>query len=165
MPTQTDRDKIKKQQEGDYVTTAGISDAAGEVVKMHSRPYVIARTGSENAATNVAETPGCTIFRKSRIRDIRISSQDAVANDASHYDKVYVYKYTSAGGSKTLIGSWNTATAAQGAITAFASHSLDLVASEVDEVDANSTITYHVGKTGNGQALNEFALSIDAEEI
>lgn len=165
----TDRTIVKKVLAGIFRTAktdTAISDPYTVASQQDRRPYVISHQGTENAATNVAEQSGCTIMRKTRIKAIRLSSGTAVANDASHYLKVYVYKYTSAGGSKTLIGSWNSATAAQGATTAFASHALSLTSTDADlNVDALSTISYHIGKTGNGQALASFGLTIDGEEV
>lgn len=165
----TDRTIVKKVRTGIYRTAASdtnISDPYTVAANDDARPYVISRNGSENAATNVAEEVGCTILRKAKVRAIKLSSATAVANDATNYLKIYVYKYNSSGGSQTSLGSWNTATAAQGATTAKASHSLSLTSTVADlTVDANSTISFHVGKFGSGQALANFSLTIDAEEV
>ena len=163
--TDTDRKKIKDQQAGEFVTTAGIVDAAGEVTKIHSRLLNWARSGSENAATNIAEAPGGCIKRLSKIKSITVVPLESVSNDTTNYDKIYVYKYNSTGGSKTLIGSWNTHTSAQSAMTAFAKHTLSLVSSACASVAADSPITYHVGKSGSGQALTMFSVTVDGEEI
>lgn len=163
--TDTDRKKIKDHQVGMHLTDAGIADAKGAVQDAHTRAYNWARTGTENAATNVGESPGATIKRKAKIRKISLSPSVAVANSNTDHDVVYVYGYTSAGASKTLLGSWNTATAAQGAMVAFANHELSLVATACASIPADSPISYHVGKFGNGQALAVFAVTVDAEEI
>ena len=161
----TDRTKIKDQQKGEYLSTAGIVDSAGEVEKLHTRSFSVAVHALENAATNVTERPVGIIKRLSKIKAISIVPPAAVANDATDYVKVYVYKYTSAGATQTLLGSWNSATAAQGAMTAYAKHSLSLVTAAVASVSADSTITFHVGKFGAGKVLGNCSVTGDHEEI
>lgn len=161
----TDRSKIKDQEKGTYLTASGISDAAGEVEKIHCRPLTAVVHALENAATNVTERPVGVVKRLSKVKAINVVSPAAVANDATDYVKVYVYKYTSAGATQTLLGSWNTATAAQGAMTAYANHSLSLVAAATASVAAGSTLTFHVGKFGAGKVLGNCSVTVDLEEI
>ena len=161
----TDRAKIKDQQKGVYLTAAGISDASGEVESMHTKTFSTTVHALENAATNVTERPVGIIKRLSKVKAISIVPPAAVANDATDYIKVYVYKYTSAGATQTLLGSWNSATAAQGAMTAYAKHSLSLVTAAVKSVSADSTITFHVGKFGAGKVLGNCSVTVDHEEI
>lgn len=166
--TDTDRKKIKDQQEGEYKTTAGISSAHDAVVSMHSRYLNMSRTGSENAATNVAEVPGGIVHRLSRLRGAYLSADAAVANDSTDYDTVYLYKFASTGGALgagTLLASWNTHTSAQGAITANAKHSMSLVSAAAASIAADSVITYKVGKTAAGKVLTNFSITLDLEEI
>jgi hypothetical protein len=168
MTTPTDRSIIKAFFKGLFRTAAtstAIVDSIGAAVDMDSRPYVMSRQGTENAATNVAETSGCVIERASKLRSIKLSSATAVTNSNNDHVVVYAYKYTSAGASKTLLGSWNTATAAQSATTAFAAHSLSLVGGTASVLPAGSTISYHVGKFNAGQALANLALTVDVEEV
>jgi hypothetical protein len=161
----TDRHKIKQYQRGTYRTISGITDPTGEVKKIHTRMLNIVRTGAENAATNVAEVSGGIVQRVSKLNALKFSSTAAVANDATNYNVLYVYKYTSAGASKTLLGSWNTATGAQGATVAFATNTITPVAAAAASIAAGSVITYHVGKFNAGQALANFAITLDLEEI
>jgi len=166
--TDTDRKKIKDQQKGEFLTAAGISDADAAVVAMHSRHFNYARTGSENAATNVAEVPMGIVHRLSRCRAVYFTSDAAVANDTSDYDTVYVYKFASTGGALgagTLVASWNTHTSAQSAITANAKHSMSLVTAAAASIAADSVLTMKVGKSGSGKVLTNFAITLDLEEI
>lgn len=159
----SDRDLIKKQEEGVYKTAAGMSDVVTAVAALHSRVFPLRHQGSENAATNVAEAGGVVVPRAGRISSVKLVSQDSIPNDASNYAKLYVYAYNSSAGDKTLVASWNTATAAQSAITAFQNHECSL-GSDLS-LAAGSVLTYHVGKTGTGQALNDFTVTVDVEEV
>jgi len=162
----TDRAKVKDFQEGQYVTIAGITSAKDVVDAVHSRPYVFSHRGGENAATNVDEASGCTILRAGRLKGVKVSSQDAVANDASDYVKLYIYKRTAAGATQTLIASWNSEATAEGSLAAFGSHACTLSStSSALDLAAGITVTYHVGKTGSGKALNDFVVTLDVEEV
>jgi hypothetical protein len=168
MTTPTDRSIVKKFFAGllrTASTTTAIVDPLGAVADGHSRVYNMSRQGTENAATNVAEIAGCTIKRASQLKSISFSSATAVTNSNNDHVVVYAYKYTAAGGSKTLLGSWNTATAAQSATAAFGSNTLSLVGGSASTIAAGSTISYHVGKFGSGQALANLAVSVDVEEV
>jgi hypothetical protein len=159
----TDREHIKKQQAGSF-DSLGLSDRDAAVAALHTRSHHIFKSGTENAATNVAETAGFVLNRKAKVTSIKLLTATTVANDASDYDKIYVYKRTSAGASQTLLGSWNTATAAQGAITANIPAELDLVDNSDLVVDAGSVITYHVGKFSSGKVLALATITVDTEE-
>lgn len=163
----TDRDLRKQQEAGQLGTMTGVSDALAEVSKIHRRPLNFARTGSETGASNVAESPGGVVKRLSYLKAASLVAKSSVTNNATNYAKVYIYKYNSTAGSKTLLASWNTATAAQSALTAFRNHSLTLTSTTADlSVAADSVITYHVGKFGAGGAtLNTFSVTLDFEEI
>ena len=166
--TDTDRKKIKDQQKGEFVTTAGIADADAAVVAMHSRYLSYARTGSENAATNVAEVPMGINHRLSRLRGAYLTADAAVANDGTDYNKVYVFAFPAAGGALgagTLVASWNTHTSAQSAITANAKHSMSLVTAAAASIAADSVFTMKIGKTGAGKAMTNIAITLDLEEI
>ncbi len=103
--------------------------------------------------------------RKGYVKTIKGLTATAVANDGTDYDKIYVYKRTSAGASQTLLGSWNTATGSNGAISASVPFTFTLVDNSDLSVDAGSVITYHVGKFGGGKALALATLTVDVEEI
>lgn len=165
----TDRSIIKAQQAGEFrtaATTSAIVDPIGEVAKIHTRSLTFQRIGTENAATNIAETVFGVVNRKSLVKTLKLQTIGAVANDATDYDKFYVYKRTSAGATQTLLGSWNTATAAQGATVALAAQSMTLTSTTADlTVTAGSVLTVHVGKFGAGKALTEFSITADLEEV
>jgi ABC-type hemin transport system substrate-binding protein len=168
MTTPTDRSIVKAFFAGllrTASTSTQIVDPVGAASVMSTRTQHMSRVGSENAATNVAETAGCVVNRASVLKSIKLTSATAVTNSNTDHLVVYAYKYTSAGGSKTLLGSWNTATAAQSATTAFAAHSLSLVGGTANNIAAGSTISYHVGKFNQGQALANLALAVDLEEV
>ncbi len=165
----TDRSIIKAIWAGLFrtaATTTTIVDPIGEVAKFNTRSLSHQRNGTENAATNIAETVFGVVNRKSLVKSLKLQTIGAVANDATAYDKIIVYKRTSAGASQTVLGSWNTATAAQGATTALAAHSLSLTSTTADlTIAAGSVLTVHVGKFGNGQAIAEFSVTADLEEV
>lgn len=160
MPS--DRQILKNQQAG-ALASSGAVDPNGEIVSYHTRANHIFKSGTENAATNVAETAGFRVRNKSTVKNIHLTTGTNVSNDATNYLRVYVYKRSSTGGSQTLLGSWNTATAAQGAITQWTPASFSLVNNTDLDVDAGSCITYHVGKFGSGQTLALATITVELE--
>ena len=146
--------------------SASADKVQAEVGKMHRRAFTIFRTGTENAATNVAETSFAVVPRKAQVKAIYLQSKASVSNSNTDHNKLYVYKRTSAGATAVLLGSWNTATAAQSAVTAFAANSLSLSSTSTDlAIDAGAVLTYHVGKFNAGQAMGEFSVTVDVEEV
>lgn len=157
MPTQTDRDKIKDQQEGVYLGAAGISNAKSAVSAMHARPVFDHRkAGAENAATNVSELPLTTCFHASKGKKFGIQTTANIAANATDYLIIRFYKRVA--GTSTVIASWNTHTSAQGALTTAApavisTATTGLVINTDADIPADAGITYDIGKVGAGKDL------------
>lgn len=161
----TDREILKFQQKGALATAPGITNAADAVNSAHTRAYVITKYGTENAATNVSETPGFVVNRKARVKTAKFLTNTTIANVATDYDVIYLYKRTSAGASQTLLGSWNTSAAAVGgAITAHVPASLTLVDNTDLDIDAGAIVTYLIGKFGAGKLVADATITVDCEE-
>ncbi len=171
----TDRKKLKDQQTGALLGAAGISDAAAAVRAMHSRSVPFTKTGSENAATNVAEAPMFTYptnRRKLKVTGFGIAVASNVATDNTHYAVISFYMTPSAGSAK-LVGSWNTHGGAQGALTfgtigQVVTTALGLVtnADAVSSSTVGSTFTYAILKYGNGVAIPANSVfTVGLEEI
>lgn len=166
----TDREIIKLLQIGQLQGT-DVSNARTAVGATHARPRDFLKTGSENAATNVAESPMTFLKRASKLRGFAILPSANVASDNSHYVVIKFYKRFTNGGSQTLIGSWNTHGGAQGALTALTAadattNTLGLVTNSDGEIAANSILTYEILKIGNGQAVGALTMfSFGLEEI
>lgn len=161
----TDRAIVKERQAGQAEAYGLAAQATKNVVAdMHRRVLQVTKSGTENAATAVSETAAGVVPRKSRVVSIKWLG-GTVANDATDYVKITAYKRTSAGASQTALGSWNSATAAQGAITAQAPASLSLVSNSDIEIDAGSSLTYAITKAGAGKDVGVGLLAFDLEEI
>lgn len=158
MSTQTDREKIKNQQEGVYLTAQNISSAKDAVDAMHCRPFgPFLKTGSENAATNVAESPMGFVPHKSRLKKLGIQVAANIAADGTDYTLFKFYKRWN--GTSTLIASWNTHTNAQGALTTaspgiISSLATGLVTNSDADIPADYGLTYEILKFGAGKAVN-----------
>lgn len=163
----TDRELLKKQQQGQFCTNNSASDPLGEINRSHSRQRDIQKLGSENASTNVAETIGFILERKSWLRSVRFATGTNVTTDNTNYLVLTVYKRTSAGATQKTLASWNTHGAAQGAITKLVSNNMSLSATVSDMIiSAGSVITYDLVKAASGQQLvNDTVISLDLEEV
>lgn len=173
----TDRTKIKVQQEGEYLTAeaasagsiAGMSNAKIAIAAMHSRLQNALKTGSENAATNVAETQCGFVPFKSKISKIGISVTSNVASDNTDYTVVKFFGRFN--GTSTLIGSWNTHGGGQGALTTagpgvIATAAGGLVTNANGTMVENSGLTYTIEKYGAGKALGQYTVfSLWLEEV
>lgn len=163
----TDRKRIKDLQEGVHVAIAGITNARTSTHELHRRTRDFLKVGSENAATNVAETYLGTVHRKSKAKNIGITSTN-VATDNTDYTVIKFFKRKA--GVSTLVGSWNTHGGAQGALTDQGPNLIALNAGLITNSDAefaeNSMFTYTITKAGAGKAIPQYAtFSPDFEEI
>src|SRR5678809_577281 len=104
MPTQTDRDKANDQLEGTIVTASGMVDAKTCARDINSRYGQFLKTGTENAITNVAESPMSWVPRKSRVRGLAIQVTTNIAANATDYAVIKFYGRLA--GTSTLVGSW-----------------------------------------------------------
>jgi hypothetical protein len=157
----TDRKKIKDQQEGTYVTAAGISDPHGAVVAMHTRTVCYPKVGTENADTNVAETLMFRVGRKSKPTIYYTSPLSATAN-ATHYTLITVTRKT-AGVDAGIVGTWNTHTSAQGAFTSNVPFALTLNTGVT--LLAGDTLHYIKRTVGDGRSIGVGSFTFELEEI
>jgi hypothetical protein len=156
----TDREILKMQQAG-ALGTSGATNAVDAVAKSHTKTIHILKTGTENAATNVAEWFAGVVNRKSRTSSIKYLSATAVANDTTDYVVLKVFQGTGA----TLIGSYNSHTSAQGATTAKTPASFSLVSNSDVVIAAGTPISYEVKKYGAGKAVDVGVIAVDLEEV
>lgn len=160
----TDREYLKMQQAG-ALNTSGATNAVTAVASAHTRTIHILKTGTENAATNVAEWFGGVVTRKSKVKGVYYTSATAIANDTSDYVVIKAFQGTSA----TLLGSWNSHTSAQGATTAKTPASFSLVTNSDLVISANSaspvSVSFEVKKYGNGKVVDVGVIAVDLEEV
>lgn len=166
MPTATDRARLKQLHRGQFVTNNSATDPLGEVAEFHKRQRDVVKLGTENAATNMAETPCFHVNRKSILRRVNGLPAATVTGNASNYAVVNVYKRLgSNGGSQTLLASWNSHTSAQSTMTINLSNNFSLAAAANTVIAAGSVVTYEVLKFGTGVAINaDTKLTFDLEE-
>lgn len=158
----TDRVLIKTAQAGQFNSVA--VNAADAVNAMHSRVYQCHKSGTENAATNVAETGLAVIERKAQLKTVKYVTGTNVAHNATDYVLVTIKKRT-AGGAATTVATWNTHTSAQGAITQWSPASFSVVTSSDAVIAADDALTYTVAKYGDGKELAIGVFAVDVEEV
>ncbi len=165
----TDRKKLKDFQIGQALSIAGITSAVLAVKSTHARARDYLKTGSENAATNVAELPMIFIKRASKLRGFAILPSANVASDNTDYVVFKFYKRT--GATSTLIASWNTHGGAQGALTTAApgvgeNVTMGLVVNADGEIATAHYLTFELLKYGAGKAVAANTMfSFGLEEI
>lgn len=162
----TDRQIIKERQAGQAAAygLANNNSAQIEMVRIHSRAYNIVKTTSEIANANVAEQPGCTVQRASRLAAAQLLVSANVAQSTSDY-LVFTLQKRTAGGGATTIATLNTHNSAQGAIAQYAPKSFSVVANSDGTLAASDSVTFTVTKVGSGQALNVASVTLDLEEV
>lgn len=160
----TDRVIFKKQQVGS-LGTAGASNALGEIAEVHTRAHSIPKTGTENAATNVAETALAVVRRKAQCQGFKYSTGTNVASNATNYLVVTISKRDGAGGAAVTLATYNTHPSAQGAITQWQPAAFSVVANADATIAAGSLLTYTVGKQGTGQLLDVGVFTPVLEEV
>lgn len=162
----TDRELLKLQQTGALGGNSSVSNAVGAIAKHHSRTLNLAKFGTENAATAVAESVAGVVTNKGRLQTLKILTKTTIANNNTDHVLLTFSKRTSAGASQTTLGTWNTATAAQGAITANVPASVTVVANSDAVIDAGSVLTYTISKAGAGQLVdNPTVFVYEIEEV
>lgn len=162
----TDRELLKQQQAGQLATAGtGASDATLEITKAHTRTYHIQKTGTENAATNVAETYALVVNRKSVFKSAKFLTGTGSTQDASNYARLEISKRDGAGGSQVNVASYNTHNSGQGTITAAVPASFSVVANADATIAAGSVLTYTIGKLGSGVAISTGVVAVDLEEV
>lgn len=166
MPTATDRARLKQLHRGQFVTNNSASDPLGEVAEFHKRQRDVRKLGTENAATNMAETPALYVKRKSILRQlIGLVSANAATNNTNYAVINFYKRLGSNGGSQTLLASWNTHGGGQGTLTANLPGTFSLASSSNCVIAAGSVITYEVIKTSSGVAIpSDSVFVLDLEE-
>lgn len=160
----TDRTIFKKMQSGS-LGTSGAANAIGEVAEIHTRSHSIPKTGTENAATNVAETPLTFVKRKAQCQGFKYTTGTNVASNATNYLVVTINKRDGAGGAAVTLATYNTHPSAQGAITQWQPAAFSVVSNADATVAAGSVLTYQVGKLGTGQLLDVGVFTPVLEEV
>ena len=162
----TDRANRKSQEVGAF-NSAGTStaNAIATIANVHSRPYVWSKFGAENSSNNVAETTMFTVLRAGLVRSMKLCVNTTVAANATNGFVVTVAKRT-AGGAAVPVATFNTDTAAQGALTAWTKGNLSVVTSSDALVAADDVLTFKCVKFGSGSLLDGgAAVTVDIEEI
>ena len=162
--------ELRKRQEAGALTSAtdsgsGPSDARGEIKNIHTRARNRAISSSENAATNIAESPLFTYFVNSKVREIAITVNANVANDTTDYDVITFRVRDANGANGQTVGSWNTHTSAQGALTRLIPAYVTVRTNADAEVDDGEQLTFDVIKVGAGKVINPgWTIDVWAEE-
>jgi hypothetical protein len=163
----TDRSIYKTQQVGALNSVASsVANAVAAISDEATRAYCFTKFGAENSSNNVVETTMFTVNRAGRLKSVKLSSNSAVAANATNGFVVTVAKRT-AGGAAVPVATWNTDTntLAQGAITAFAPASLSVVTSSDANLAAGDVLTFKCTKFGAGLLLDGGASVVaDVEE-
>lgn len=161
----TDRNIIKERQAGQAAAYGLAGSAADAAAAIHTRALNCTKMGTENADTAVAETVMFTVNRKSQVKTIKLLTNSGITANATHYLHLTVQKRT-AGAASVLVGSWNTHTSAQGAVTALVPASLSLVANADATLAAGDILTYTIVKQGTGRLLDiPSVFTVDLEEV
>jgi hypothetical protein len=143
MPTQTDRDKIKDQQVGVYVTTAGMSNAQTAVEALHEETF----TFITFAAAPYVEQ-GIAMLKKCKVKSIRLTSATTLAAHATDNITATVSKRDGAGGAATAIGASTTDVAGL-ALTAFVPKTVTVsTTAGVADIAAGGVLTFKTADNG-----------------
>ncbi len=159
----TDRAILKLQHEG-VLTTAGLaSTAKAAVAAAHTRSYVFPKVGTENAATNVAETCMFTVRRAGKPAGVYFTGGGSIAGNATDYALLTVEKMT-AGVAAGIVASYNTHTSAQSSITGNVAASFALNTDAT--IAVGDTLTYKIRKvSATGALVTIGSFTVDLEEI
>ncbi len=163
MPT--DRSKVKDQQIGTLVTAAGITSASNEVSEIHSRTYTTSRPYAANNTAAWTKTLAHTV-RKVKVRAFKIDTTANIAANDTDYVKFTLTSQYPNGASIATHGSWNTAIAAQGAITENVTASATCNAAvAVVPADAKFRVAQSIGGAGQNVTVTDTCFTLDVEEI
>jgi glucose-6-phosphate dehydrogenase assembly protein OpcA len=161
----TDRTLLKNFQKGQLLT-AGLSNSSSAVDYTHQHTRDFLKTGTENAATNVAESPMHRTISTStrRIVGVVLLPTANVASDNTDYVVINFYKRIS--GTSTRVAWWNTHGGANGALTGLSAHACNVVSNSDKVVAGGAIMTYNIAKYGAGKAIDPLAVfSIGYEDI
>jgi hypothetical protein len=138
------------------------TDPEGCAEDLDCRTIRIQKTGTENAATNVAETIGGTVLRAAKIKAVKLLTGTNVAGDNTDYLVITVSKRT--GATKTTVATCNTHLGAQGNITQFVPESFSLVAA-AQNLAIDDVLTFEITKAASGKALAVSEIAVDIQEV
>ena len=160
----TDRSIFKERQAGQ---AQGYGLAAlpttGVVADMHRRQRDFAKVGTENAATNVAETVMFTVKRKSKVVAVEYTTGTNVATDNTDYVVFTISKRT--GATATTVATFNTHGGAQGAITQYIGADFSVVSNSDSTLAADDILTYTIVKANSGKTIAIGTITVDLEEV
>ncbi len=159
----TDRELVKLAQVG-QAQGLGLAAAPKTAVQaLHTRSHHCVKVGTENAATNVAETVMFTVNRKGLPLSVKYVTNSAVAGNATDYVLITVQKRV-AGVDGGIVASWNTHTSAQSSIAALVP--VTFVANADQTIAAGDVLTYTCRKVAAGKLLDApAAFTVDIEEV
>lgn len=164
MATYTTREARKAQEAIQLAGSLSNSDNSTlEIQRIHTRSRDCAKVGTENAATNVAETVMFTVNRKSK-PTVKYLTGTNSAQDASNY-LVFTISKKTAGASKTTVATYNTHNSAQGSIVKDIPASFSVVANSDSTIAAGDALFYEITKVGTGVALAIGTITVDLEEV
>jgi hypothetical protein len=160
----TDREIIKERQTGQVQSYGVAGSAKDAVAATHTRSINCNKVGTENAATNIAETVICTVNRKSRLASVKYLTNSTVPGNATDSMLFTIAKRT-AGAAAVTVATWNTDTGAQSTITALVPASFPVVANADAILAAGDILTYTVRKVAAGKLLDPAVFTVDLEEV
>ena len=162
----TDRKKIKDQQKGVYVTTAGIATVDESVNDLHKRTYSTRPPYAANDAATWVGLPICTHPRKCKARSFRITPTTVITGNATNYQLFTLAWRHANGDAGATLGTWNTHTGAQSTIAANAGVSMTLVTNSDAEIAANAHVKLTMAPQGTGWNVDQLTeFTFDVEEI
>lgn len=160
----TNRSILKAQQIGALVTT-DVTDAQAAIASAHTRYYNFTKVGTENAATNVAETPMFTVRHAAKTSSIYWLSKTTATGNATDYAVITVSKGT-AGAATVPVASWNTHTSAQGTITGNVPAALVVVSNADASLSTNDALFYTIRKvSATGVDVGLGTITVGIEEV
>jgi hypothetical protein len=148
----SDRTAVKKFQKGQFLGIKGVSDAASIVNTIHQHARDFLKTGTENAATNVDESPMFTTGGTRVLKRFNIAPKSNVASDNTDYVVFKIFKRINS--TSTLVAFWNTHGGANGALTELNRHAANVVTNSDATVASSSSMTYKIEKYGAGQQVD-----------
>ncbi len=162
----TDRKKIKDQQEGVYASAKDISDAQDAVADMHKRTFHERRPYAANdAATFTVQL--AKVKRKSRVKAIDIDAITVITGNATNYELFTFFTKLANGSAGVTLGTWNTHTGAQSTITANVSSAVTIATNADSILAAGTKVLCTMAPQGDGWnvSVNGTSFSVDVEEI
>jgi hypothetical protein len=159
----TDREIVKERQVGQLQGYGLAAAPLTAVQAIHSRTRDFAKVGTENAATNVAETVMFVTKRKARVKSVGYVTGTNVATDNTDYVVFTISKRT--GATATTVATFNTHGGAQGAITQYVAAAFSVVSNSDSTLAADDILTYTITKVASGKALAIGTICVDLEEV